>query len=851
MQQIYNKNNPQIQNSSTDNAKINFNTEDSEYTEPSLALLKLSQINNKSNQKMIVETNPLNNPAQLSRSIASNNENSNNETEMMLNGQNLTKSSGHRMGVSLSIGSQNDKLEMFNTGSKSVINNDAVSTPDLSSIGFSNLENNSKRKYDGSILGNNENEEESTLSLNNKKLKTSQNATPSIDNFAFNEEYDEDFDTSKLPRATIEQKLAIIEFFKSYKADIPRFKLVNMFNKKISISISSLSSWLKNETSLIEKYMKKYRCSDLSMFNFRKIIQDLVDSEVPDHHENPNHYYQYHNSENKASGSRNGSTQLSGDEVRDPDLNKKSQRSKYHQINKMMDKIVTERKSQNLPINESVLKEYWIKFYPTCGLTDAKRAKGPSNGWLDNFKNKHELKNYDASSFEFDFKKVGLQNCKQNNKSNNVDNVDNDSSPFGAPLVSLPENLKKDKAIMNTVASHGSTVSAQSGLYITKPSKNESDYEKPLNPHSMGISTSGKIETTLNDDLIRNNNNIVPLTTTTSINVPGHNASTDFIQSNVKFLSSQNDLSNHQESTDSFFKKFGSGIFNFNNASSKDLENVNAFFQQQKQTQQYNTSANGLPLTSQNSANNENDSQQPKTPKKVESNILWWFKNNANQQLPISSGLSFFNLSSYNKNQLNSIPSHQQLESLPGSDRSDSKTKEQTQISATAKSADLNEDDITSQKKDGITQSPQFSSPQNNVSQPTLAQANQLFSSETSATGSQVSARFSQILSSNSFKNNISNSIKQLKKSRGDDYEEDGSDDSDGGLEINVPQNFKQEEIELLMKVHISKFLKKNKKSYPQTLSKLKELLDVFEEEKSSKTERSLKDRLEDKSYPK
>lgn len=878
MQQIYKKNSPHIRTNHTNNLEINFNTEDSEYTEPSLALLKLSRLNNTKNisiNSINSNNNNMTASSQLNESIPQINKNN---TSNILSAREMSKESSNGKDVSLSIGDTNTINNNDNNANKTGIfsnnnnnnnskNNDPVTTPDLSSVGFSNLESSNKRKYSeyDDVNG----------SVSSKQLKSSRTATPVIDNHAFNENYDdgddEDIDTSKLPRATIEQKLAIVEFFTSYKADIPRFKLVNMFNKKISISISSLSSWLKNEKSLIEKYKKKYRCTDLSLFNFRQIIQDLVDSEVPEHRDHPAQQHHLQNGENKGNGSRKGSSQLSSDDTKEIDPNKKSQRAKYHHINKMMDKIVLERKSQNLPINESVLKEYWVKFYPTCGLTDPKRAKGPSNGWLDNFKNKHELKNYDASGFEFDFNRVGLENHKQQQphqqqQSNNKNNsVEAERSPFGAALVALPENLKKDKARTNNLTSHGSAVSAQSGLYITKPSANETDYEKPLNPQTMGISTSGKIETTLNDDMIRNGNNIVPLTTSASMNVPGNNNSNgDFIPTNIKFLPSHHDLSNHQESTDSFFKKFGSGIFNFNNAGSKDLENVNAFFQQQKQTQQYQAGINGSSFIyhNNNNPNNINDSdlqqpQQANTPKKVESNILWWFKNNSNQQLPISSGLSFFNLSSYNKNQPTSVTPVQKLDTLQNTERSDSKNKEQTHTgSSNEKSVDINRNDIMNKSDSTKPHSPHFTSPEDNISQPTLTHSNKLFSGNTSATGSQVSARFSQILSSNSFKDNISNSIKQLKKTRDHEYnaekdDDDESDDSDGGLEINVPQNFKQEEIELLMKVHVSNFFKKNKKNYPKSFAKIKELLDTFEAEKISKAEKSLKGRLENKNFTK
>ncbi|XBW35877.1 hypothetical protein QEN19_001451 [Hanseniaspora menglaensis] len=793
------------------NPQVKFTSIDSEYTEPSIALLELSRLNNK----------PL-----VSKKMIEGRVTQNQNSGILVPAQEIMTNVSNRVDLSLFIG-ENNKLSSFvNTR-----NNNYVSTPDLSGVGFSDVKERNKRKFDSTSISNNEVDEAVTTSFSNKQLKTSVNATPTVDDFTVSDE--EDYDISKLPRASIEQKLAIVQFFKSYKTEIPRFKLVNMFNKKIAISISSLSSWLKNESSLTEKYFKKNGRSDLSSFNFKKIIQDLVDASIPDFHEQSNGHDR--NLEHQSSSSRKGSRQLSGDVAKDIDNIKKGQRSKYYQINKMMDKIVFDRKSQSLPINESVLKEYWIKFFSSCGLTDPKRAKGPSNGWLDNFKNKHELKNYDVSGFEFNFKKVGIDDHKTQTKTP----IRNDKLPYEAQLVSLPESSKKDSSKVNNLVSHESALSAQSGLYITKSSKTSSDYDKSINAQSMGISTSGKIDSALNDD-IRTENNLVSYSSSNATHIPNNAPNTDFTSSNIKFFSSQQDLTKNQESTDSFFKKFGSGIFNFNNACTKDLENVNAFFQQQKQTQTFQSMAGNIPNGFQNLAVTESEMQTANTPKKVESNILWWFKNNANQQLPISSGLSFFNLSSYNKNQQSTLKSNQTLENYPSDGKSDTIIREQTNFSDVDNSID-NSGVYKNHSQNVLkAQSPSLNSAQENNSQPTLAQSNKLFSGENSTTASQISNRFSKILSSNSFKENISNSIKNLKQSCDDDF--DDSDDSDGGLEINVPQNFKQEEVELLMKVHVLKFLKKNQATFPSSFEMYNKLLAVFDKENSARAKNSSKE---------
>jgi len=60
----------------------------------------------------------------------------------------------------------------------------------------------------------------------------------------------------------------------------------------------------------------------------------------------------------------------------------------------------------------------------------------------------------------------------------------------------------------------------------------------------------------------------------------------------------------------------------------------------------------------------------------------------------------------------------------------------------------------------------------------------------------------------------------------------DDSDDSDGGLEINVPKNFTNEEVDVLLNVHIFNYLNKNQSKHRKSLEKFNEFMDVFQSEK-------------------
>lgn len=593
---------------------------------------------------------------------------------------------------------------------------------------------------------------------------TNMNNSVSVDSNS----YHNDTIDNKINRATLEQKLAIVLFFNQHKSEMPRFKLVNMLNKKISISISSLSSWLKKEESLKEKYFNISN-TPIDSFDFNQIIQDILNSEDNESLSDNTNMSDRHNS-------------ISLNHI---NINKKDNpRSKYIKINKMMDDLVIDRKQKQLPITESILKTYWVKFFPLCDIKDSKRAKGPSNGWLDNFKNKHELKSYGSSDYNFTFENVKLEENKVMKKNTKI------KKEKKLPITNA---ISSEKILQNSPSSklmydhEDSAISHQSGLYITKPITNKypdmssmsrfnnTIYDERMNLKPQNMSMTRSEKNNLGD-------HSVPLTATASLNTGPQditvNTRNTINNMQSRIMASQTDLLNalkppQQESTDSFFKKFGSGIFNFNNASSKDLENVNAFFQQQKQNQS----------TSNNDSIKKNDS----------TSILSWFKNTAfqpQQKLP-STGMSFLNLSQYNKR--DEVASS-------GVDSENLSNREHTLYSEVEVSNKNNDNEQNFLRNQVIKSEPILNKKDNK--------------------------RLSKILSGETFKDNLKN------KSGKNDYMSDDSEDSDGGLEINVPKNFTNEEVDVLLNVHVYNYLNKNHDKFGKSLEKFNEFMEVFQSEK-------------------
>lgn len=137
----------------------------------------------------------------------------------------------------------------------------------------------------------------------------------------------------KLPRATLEQKIQILDFY--HQSNRPQLETVDRYKNEISISTSSFSEWLKNEDELRERLLQAG--SSFSKNSRRKV------------------------------------------------------KFKYEKINRAMDLLVKQRLERHEPINEPILREYWSIYAHQFGVEDPKRLVGFSHGWLSQFKKRHGL----------------------------------------------------------------------------------------------------------------------------------------------------------------------------------------------------------------------------------------------------------------------------------------------------------------------------------------------------------------------------------------------------------------------------------------------------------------------------
>ena len=140
---------------------------------------------------------------------------------------------------------------------------------------------------------------------------------------------------SKQQRATLAQKIKVLDYF--HQSDSPQLKTVDHFKDHFSISTSSLSEWLKNETELRRRY------NEAADFNALQ------------------------NSRRKAT-------------------------FKYEKINKAMDKLVQDKLARNELISEPILRKHWAVFAQQYGVDDPKRMHSFSHGWLSQFKKRHGIK---------------------------------------------------------------------------------------------------------------------------------------------------------------------------------------------------------------------------------------------------------------------------------------------------------------------------------------------------------------------------------------------------------------------------------------------------------------------------
>lgn len=138
---------------------------------------------------------------------------------------------------------------------------------------------------------------------------------------------------AKLPRATLEQKIQILDFY--HRSNRPQLETVDRYKNEISISTSSFSEWLKNEDELRDRLNQAG--TPFSKNSRRKV------------------------------------------------------KFKYEKINHAMDLLVQQKLERHEPINEPILREYWSIYAHQFGVEDPKRLVGFSHGWLSQFKKRHGL----------------------------------------------------------------------------------------------------------------------------------------------------------------------------------------------------------------------------------------------------------------------------------------------------------------------------------------------------------------------------------------------------------------------------------------------------------------------------
>ncbi|AAS52156.1 ADR236Wp [Eremothecium gossypii ATCC 10895] len=139
------------------------------------------------------------------------------------------------------------------------------------------------------------------------------------------------------PRATLEQRIQILDLYHSTK--MTQAQVVNRFRDQVSISGSTLSEWVKREQELRERY------------------RELQSRQIA-----------------KAKKEKNKSSY------------------KYSRMNEMMDHYLCMLREKNIQITEGILRDCWQRYARQLGVTDPKRLKSFSNGWLTQFKKRHGLK---------------------------------------------------------------------------------------------------------------------------------------------------------------------------------------------------------------------------------------------------------------------------------------------------------------------------------------------------------------------------------------------------------------------------------------------------------------------------
>lgn len=137
----------------------------------------------------------------------------------------------------------------------------------------------------------------------------------------------------KLPRATLEQKIKILDYYE--KSQRPQLDTVEKFKDEVAISTLSFNEWVKHQ----DEYRQRY--------------QQLV-----------------------TSFQKNA---------------KRKVRYKYDQINRAMDLLVQQKLERGEAITEPILRGYWQVYAHQFKVEDPKRLIGFSHGWLSQFKKRHGL----------------------------------------------------------------------------------------------------------------------------------------------------------------------------------------------------------------------------------------------------------------------------------------------------------------------------------------------------------------------------------------------------------------------------------------------------------------------------
>lgn len=140
-------------------------------------------------------------------------------------------------------------------------------------------------------------------------------------------------DRPKLPRATLEQKINILDYYHSSQR--PQLDTVEKFKNEVAISTSTFNEWVKHEHEYRERYQ-----------------------------------------------------QLANDFQKNA---KRKVKFKYDKINRAMDLLVQQKLERGDEISEPVLRGYWQVYAHQFGVDNPKRLVGFSHGWLSQFKKRHGL----------------------------------------------------------------------------------------------------------------------------------------------------------------------------------------------------------------------------------------------------------------------------------------------------------------------------------------------------------------------------------------------------------------------------------------------------------------------------